>query len=62
MTSKFTLFPEIFKELLAVSARLAACREQEIYNSSHWARREHESADNTSAAPDLYFAEHPEIQ
>ena len=62
MTLKFTLFPEIFKELLAVSARLAAWREQEIYNSSYWARQEHEVADNTSAAADRYLAQQPEIQ
>ena len=62
MTLKFTLFPEIFKELLAVSARLAAWREQEIYNSSYWARQEHEVADNTSAAADRYLAHHPEMQ
>ena len=62
MTLKFTLFPEIFKELLAVSARLAAWREQEIYNSSYWARQEHEVTDNTSAAADRYLAHHPEMQ
>ena len=62
MTLKFTLFPEIFKELLAVSARLDAWREREIYNSSYWARQEHEVADNTSAAADRYLAHHPEIQ
>ena len=49
--------------LVAVSARLAAAgREQEIYNSTHWARREHEGAVNTSAAADRYLAQHPEIQ
>jgi hypothetical protein len=48
--------------LVGVSRVFPGSRGVAIYNSTDWARQEHEGVVNTSALADAYLAKHPEVE